>query len=191
MNASLNQRFQDALVLAVQTHDGQVRKGSGNPYVCHPLQVCGIALEHGADEDQAIAALLHDILEDTHHTYEDLVNRFGSRVADTIRGCSDCEEPDDKGPWRERKERYLAHLRDAGPDIALVSCSDKLHNARSILTDLRTHGSALWDRFTGKKDGSLWYYAELVAIFGGLPVPPALHAELSDTVQRIHTASAA
>ncbi|MGE0191569.1 MAG: HD domain-containing protein [Planctomycetota bacterium] len=186
MNVSLSHRFRDALALAVEAHAGQVRKGSETPYVGHPLQVCGIALEHGADEEQAIAALLHDVLEDTDATYEDVQARFGTRVADIVRGCSDSEEPDAKGPWRERKERYLAHLAEVGPDIALVSCSDKLHNARSILTDLRTHGNALWDRFTGKQDGSLWYYDQLVAVFARLPVPAALRAELGDTVRRIH-----
>jgi len=185
----LGQRFRDALAFALEAHTGQVRKGSGTPYVAHPLQVAGIAIEHGADEDQAIAALLHDVIEDTSFSHADLERRFGRRVADIVQACSDAEGPEDKPAWRDRKERYLAHLAEADADLALVSCADKLHNARSILTDLRTHGEAVWERFKGRRDGSLWYYGRLVEVLADREVPAALLRELTGAVQAIHEES--
>lgn len=148
-------------------HAGQRRKGTRIPYVSHPLAVASIALEHGASEDEAIAALLHDAIEDSRQprrTKAEIRRRFGAAVAEIVEGCSD-SETQPKPPWRERKDRYLAHLRQASPSIRLVSASDKLHNARAILGDYREVGEALWDRFTAKKDGTLWYYRALADTF--------------------------
>ena len=162
----LSERYADALQLAWRLHDGQVRKGTTIPYVSHLIAVSSIALEHGANEDDAIAALLHDAVEDAGGlpTLETIRQRFGPTVADIVDGCTDAYvEP--KPPWRQRKEDYLAHLAHASASIRLVSNADKLHNARSILSDLRVHGPALWGRFTAPKEGTLWYYRSLVEAF--------------------------
>ena len=140
----LTQRYADALQLAWKLHDGHVRKGTAISYVSHLLAVSSIALEHGATEDEAIAALLHDAVEDAggKPTLDMIQARFGQAVADVVDGCTDAyEEP--KPLWRPRKEAYLAHLATASPSVRLVSNSDKLHNARSILSDLRVLGPAL------------------------------------------------
>ena len=162
----LTERYADALQLAWRLHDGHFRKGTSIPYVSHLIAVSSIALEHGADENEAVAALLHDAVEDAGGlpTLDMIRARFGPTVADIVDGCTDAyEEP--KPPWRARKEAYLAHLATASPSIRLVSNSDKLHNARSILSDLRVHGPKLWDRFTAPKEGTLWYYRSLVRAF--------------------------
>lgn len=185
MGTALTERFEEALAFATRAHRGQERKGSGTPYVAHVLQVAGIALEHGADEDQAIAALLHDVIEDTAFTRDDIAAQFGERVADIVEHCSDADGPEARPPWRARKESYLAHLRSADADTALVSCADKLHNARSIVTDLLASGPTVWERFKGRRDGSLWYYGALVSIFRDLDVPAALACELERTVERM------
>lgn len=187
----LTDRYADALQLAWRLHDGQLRKGTTIPYVSHLIAVSSIALEHGANEDEAIAALLHDAVEDAGGlpTLQMIRQRFGPAVADIVDGCTDAyEEP--KPAWRPRKEAYLAHLAHASPSIRLVSNSDKLHNARSILSDLRVHGPALWDRFTAPKAGTLWYYRSLVSVFAGHG-RTALVNELDLTVTSIEGLAAA
>ena len=182
----LTKRFSQGLELAVRAHDGQVRKGTGIPYIAHPMAVASIALEYGADEDQAIAALLHDAVEDGGAEYEQEIREcFGARVADIVMGCTD-GVPDATGqkpPWRQRKEQYLAHLELAASDVLLVSGSDKLHNARAILSDLNKVGVSVFDRFTASREETLWYYTSLAAIFNlrGVPVASAL----ADTVSQI------
>lgn len=159
-------RFREALLYAAQLHATQVRKGSGTPYVAHLLAVAAIVLEHGGDEDEAIAALLHDAIEDQggDATRREISRRFGPRVTRIVDECTDTDiEP--KPPWRARKEAYLAHLPQASASARLVSAADKLHNARSILADYRQLGDAVWQRFKGGRDGTLWYYLELVRIF--------------------------
>jgi (p)ppGpp synthase/HD superfamily hydrolase len=130
--------------------------------MAHILGVAAIALEYGATEEQAIGALLHDAAEDGggEARLAEIRARFGDAVGDIVLGCSDSlvEHPEDKLPWRERKENYLAHVEGAGDSVCLVSAADKLHNVRSIIRDLRLHGDQVWDRFQGKRDGSLWYY---------------------------------
>lgn len=181
----LTHRYADAMQLAWRLHDGQMRKGTRIPYVSHVIAVSSIALEHGANEDEAIAALLHDAVEDAggKPTLELIRSRFGDVVAEIVDGCTDAYvEP--KPPWRPRKETYLADLATASPSVRLVSASDKLHNARSILTDLRVQGSALWARFTAPKDGTLWYYRALVQAFAAHGRTPLVD-ELDRTVQAI------
>jgi GTP pyrophosphokinase len=156
-------RFTQALVFATQLHARQVRKGGDIPYISHLLGVASIAIEHGADEDEAIAALLHDAIEDQGNqtSRAEIEQRFGAKVREIVDGCTDTDiHP--KPPWRQRKEAYIHHLKTASPSVRLVSMSDKLHNARSILTDYRAHGESVWERFTGKKDGTLWYYRSIV-----------------------------
>jgi GTP pyrophosphokinase len=180
MSIPLSQRFEEALVYANQLHATQTRKGSGTPYVSHLLAVASLVIEAGGDEDTAIAALLHDGPEDQggHATLAVIRQRFGDRVADIVAACSDTFE-NPKPPWKQRKRDYLAHLPHAAPDTLLVSCADKLHNARAILRDYRDCGDQLWQRFNGGREGTLWYYRELVEQYRRAPVPPILLSELA------------
>ncbi|HEX6162974.1 MAG TPA: HD domain-containing protein [Vicinamibacterales bacterium] len=156
------ERFASAMAYAYQVHANQRRKGTGIPYLAHILGVTAIAMEYGADEDQAIAALLHDAAEDGggEATLAEIRARFGDAVADIVLGCSDSlvEDPEDKLPWQERKENYLAHLENASQSVCFVSAADKLHNVRSIIRDYHEHGEEIWNRFQGRRDGTLWYY---------------------------------
>jgi GTP pyrophosphokinase len=162
LDRPLSARFTDALVLACDLHRTQSRKGTQIPYVSHLLGVCGLVLEYGGDEDEAIGGLLHDAVEDQggQPTAATIRERFGDRVADIVLSCTDCDVTP-KPPWRQRKEAYVAHLRAATPSALLVSACDKLHNARTILADYREQGEALWSRFSGGRE-SLWYYRALV-----------------------------
>jgi (p)ppGpp synthase/HD superfamily hydrolase len=180
----LTERISQALALAVQAHKGQFRKGTSIPYVSHPMAVASIALEFGADEDQAIAALLHDVLEDGGPHFEDIIKEgFGARVLGIVLGCTD-GVPDADGKkldWDERKSAYLKHLETASDDVILVSGSDKLHNARAILSDYQTIGLGVFDRFTTGHDGTLWYYQNLAQLFLSrkAPMASALQAAVS------------
>ena len=162
----LGTRFDEALVYASRIHRSQTRTGSGIPYVSHLLGVCAIAIENGGDEDQAIAALLHDAVEDQGGTERlaDIRVHFGEAVAAIVADCTDSDvEP--KPPWRERKEAYLASLAHKPRASLEVSLADKTHNASAIVADLAAHGDALWDRFSAKRDGCLWYYRALADAF--------------------------
>jgi (p)ppGpp synthase/HD superfamily hydrolase len=162
----LSTRFEEALVFATRLHREQMRKGTTIPYISHLLGVTSIVLEHGGNEDEAIAALLHDAIEDQGgaSTREEIRRRFGDTVVAIVDGCTDAEVIP-KPPWRMRKEAYIAHIAHASPSVRLVSAADKLHNARAILTDYRILGNALWRRFHGGKEGTLWYYRALVNAF--------------------------
>ncbi|MBW4454544.1 MAG: HD domain-containing protein [Nostoc indistinguendum CM1-VF10] len=162
----LSERFTTALTYATQLHANQVRKGSGVPYIAHLLGVASIALEYGANEDEAIAALLHDAIEDQGGaaTREEIRRRFGDNVTAIVDGCTDADTTP-KPPWRQRKEAYIAHIPTASPSVLLVSLADKLYNAQSILKDYRVLGDSLWERFHGGKEGTLWYYRALVDTF--------------------------
>ena len=182
----LSNRFNQALTFAAELHAQQQRKGSGVPYVAHLLGVTSLALEYGANEDEAIAALLHDAIEDQGGvaTAAEIRRRFGDNVVTIVEACTDADSTP-KPPWRERKELYLSHLPTASPSVLLVSASDKLHNSRSILQDYRAVGEAVWDRFNGGKIGTLWYYRALVEAFRPTAVNPSLFAELERTVTAI------
>ena len=184
----LTERFDHALAYASRIHREQKRKGTDIPYVSHLLAVASLALEHGADEDQAIAALLHDAAEDQggDARLADIRVRFGERVASIVADCTDSwAEP--KPDWRPRKEAYLAALPNKAPDSLLVSLADKTHNARAIVADLRVHGDALWSRFTGGREGSIWYYESLADAFCDA-LPCHLSAELRRTVAAMREA---
>jgi len=157
------ERFEEALLYAARLHRDQTRKGIEVPYVTHLLAVAAIVGENGGTEDEVVAALLHDAPEDRggKDRLEDIRARFGDEVAEIVDGCTDTYE-DPKPEWRPRKEAYVAHVAEASLSVRLVSAADKLHNARSILTDLRALSDKLWDRFTGGKEGTLWYYRALV-----------------------------
>src|SRR5438876_643020 len=162
----LSEKFEEALIYATRAHANQTRKKTGIPFVAHILGVTAIALEYGANETEAIGALLHDTVEDCGgaERLRDIRKRFGDDVAKIVDGCTDTDKIP-KPPWRERKETYIAHLKDSDTSTRLVSASDKLHNTRAILADLRRHGPEVFERFSGKKDGTLWYYRALVEAF--------------------------
>jgi (p)ppGpp synthase/HD superfamily hydrolase len=162
----LGARFERALVFATQKHAGQHRKGTAVPYVAHLLGVASLVLEAGGDEDLAIAALLHDVVEDCGGApmLKEIRRRFGKRVAYVVEGCTDSNLTP-KPPWLERKKAYIAHLRTADSDTRLVSAADKLYNVRSIVAAYREIGEKVWERFLGKRDGTLWYYRALLDEF--------------------------
>jgi GTP pyrophosphokinase len=162
----LSERFTDALTFATELHANQTRKGGGVPYISHLLGVASIALEYGANEDEAIAALLHDAIEDQGGaaTREEIRHRFGDVVTEIVDGCTDSDQTP-KPPWLQRKEAYIAHIPTASASVRLVSAADKLHNVWSILKDYRLLGDAVWERFQGGKQGTLWYYRSLVKAF--------------------------
>jgi GTP pyrophosphokinase len=171
----LGERFDRAARLARELHRDQVRKDTAIPYLAHLLAVTALVLEHGGDEDQAIAALLHDAVEDQGGlpTLARIRDAFGARVAGLVAALTDATTMP-KPPWRARKEAYLAHLHDVSPDVLLISACDKLHNARSIVEDHAHLGSELWQRFRGGRDGTLWYYESLAAVFAARgPAPVA------------------
>jgi (p)ppGpp synthase/HD superfamily hydrolase len=183
-DAGLWDRLARAAAFSLAIHARQTRKGSGTPYIAHLLGVASIVLEHGGDEEQAVAGLLHDAIEDAGaHQEAVIADQFGSRVAAIVRGCTDADTVP-KPPWRARKEAYIAHLNGVGPDVLIVSAADKLHNARSICTDLRAVGPAVFDRFKGGRDGTLWYYREISAAFSRL-LPGVLAIELAETVSEM------
>jgi len=155
----LTERFERALIYATHLHRDQRRKGSGVPYISHLLAVCSLTLDYGGDEDEAIAALLHDAVEDQGGpaTRAEILRQFGPRVTEIVDGCTDTDEIP-KPPWRPRKEAYIRHIADASPSVRLVSACDKIHNARSLVMDYRICGEELWTRFTGGRAGTLWYY---------------------------------
>lgn len=155
----LTSRFEEALLFATQLHAEQRRKGSDVPYIAHLLAVASIVLENGGNEDEAIAGLLHDAIEDQGGiaTREEIRRRFGDTVVEIVNGCTDADVIP-KPPWRVRKEEYIEHLRVATPSVRLVSAADKLHNARAVLGDYRELGEMLWRRFHGGREGTLWYY---------------------------------
>ncbi len=162
----LSEKFEEALIYATRVHGGQLRKKTQIPYIGHLLGVASIAMEYGADEIETIAALLHDAVEDGggRERQREINKRFGKEVGEIVAGCTDTDESP-KPPWRERKEKYIAHLRRASASTRLVSASDKLHNARAIVHNLREEGEEVWSRFKAGKEGSLWYYRALVTAF--------------------------
>ncbi len=189
----LTEAFELALALANTSHQGQVRKGTAIPYISHLLGVASLVLEDGGDEEDAIAALLHDAIEDCDLTLLDFERTFGvelgARIYATVDACSDrIDELDarDEATWLERKRNYIEHLADpAIPDTVLrVSVADKLHNARSILADLREHGPGVWDKFNAGMHDQLWYYRSLTnALIHRYPHP--ITSELASVVAEI------
>lgn len=181
----LTQRFHDALGYAMELHGTQARKGTTIPYLAHLLAVASLVIEHGSTEDEAIAALLHDAIEDQGGapTREEIRRRFGDTVVAIVDGCTDAEVVP-KPPWRQRKEAYIAHLQQAPAAVQLVSIADKLHNARAILADYHTLGETLWARFHGGREGTLWYYRTLLQVFREVGTAPAALIDELDRVIR-------
>ncbi|MBI2949242.1 MAG: HD domain-containing protein [Verrucomicrobia bacterium] len=180
-----SERFEGALVYANQIHAGQVRRKTGMPYIAHLLGVTGIVLEHGGTEEEAIGALLHDAVEDAGgpKRLDDIRARFGVKVADIVRGCTDSDAIP-RPPWRERKAAYLEHLPEASDSVRLVSAADKLHNARALLRTYRKIGETVFERYSGGKGGTLWYYRTLVNVFQAAG-PRSIAEELDRVVAEI------
>jgi (p)ppGpp synthase/HD superfamily hydrolase len=155
--------FENALKYASRLHADQLRKGSAAPYISHLLAVAAIVLEHGGTEKEAVAALLHDAVEDQggQATLRKIRRRYGKRVARIVEACSDTDELP-KPPWRERKEAYVERLRSEPYSVRLVVAADKLHNASHLLSSFRIQGEDLWSHFNGGRDGTLWYYRAVV-----------------------------
>ena len=157
-----SRRFDDALALATDAFRRKSRKETTIPYETHLLAVCALVGEHGGDEDQMIAAILHDYLEDIEGTTAaELEGRFGERVANLVVALSDATSRP-KPPWRPRKEAYLAALRHEPHDVKLISAADKWHNCRSIIRDHRVMGDRIFERFSVEKEQTLWYFRAVI-----------------------------
>lgn len=187
----LGPKFEEAFQLAFELHQTrgkQGRKGKDTPYVSHLMAVAALVLEYGGSEEEAIAALLHDAVEDQGgpKTLKLIQDRFGPKVAKIVADCSDCEgEP--KPAWRERKKKYIEHLPYVSPSSRIVSLADKIHNAGTILRDVRHHGLKTFDRFNGKREGTLWYYDALARTFMEQK-PDEMAKELGRIVEEIYAA---
>lgn len=164
-SAKLGARFNEAFLFAAEKHASQTRKKTDVPYISHLMSVASLVLEAGGGEDEGVAALLHDVVEDCggHPVLEEIRQRFGDRVANIVEGCTDAYTIP-KPPWKQRKLDYLEVLRRADEDVRLVSAADKLHNVRSILADYRREGDSVWERFSGRRDGTLWYYRAVLNV---------------------------
>jgi (p)ppGpp synthase/HD superfamily hydrolase len=187
MSNLLSDRFLDALSLAFALHKDQRRKASETPYFAHLMTVSALVMENGGNEDQVIAALLHDAVEDAGglDTLNKIKEEFGDQVAYLVDACTDSyTQP--KREWETRKIDYLEKLRSASEDVILISLADKIHNARSILRDLHLSGESTWDKFKGKKSGTLWYFQALAKIFEDAPFP-VLQKEFRNLVDEIST----
>jgi len=180
-----SKRLQEAFTYASDLHANQKRKATDIPYLSHLMGVASIVMVQEGTEDETIAALLHDAVEDQGGlpTLEEIRKRFGDEVARIVEGCTDADTMP-KPEWRERKEKYLAHLREAGPSVRLVSAADKLYNVRSIVEDYRAVGEELWSRFRGGKDGTLWYYRTLAETYQEIG-PPELADEIGRVVSKL------
>jgi GTP pyrophosphokinase len=180
-------RFGRALAYAEAAHAGQLRKATSVPYIAHLLGVASLALEHGANEDEAIAALLHDTVEDCGglDRLRDVRENFGPVVADIVMGCTDATEVP-KPPWKERKQAYVHDLVAASPSVLLVSACDKLHNARSLVLALRHEGEAAWRLFSGGKEGTLWYYRAVLDVLSQRGLHRVLVGDLKSAVEEAH-----
>jgi (p)ppGpp synthase/HD superfamily hydrolase len=185
-------RYDDAMGFAAELHRDQFRKGGRVPYLSHLLATSALVMEYGGDEDQVIAALLHDAIEDQGHRYDggtaalrrEIRRRYGPAVLAIVEACSDADTHP-KPPWRARKERYIDHLATAPLPVLRVSCADKLHNARCILADYRQIGDALWERFHADRDQVLWYYRALADAFRAGAAPVGLVDELEHAVSEV------
>jgi (p)ppGpp synthase/HD superfamily hydrolase len=187
---SFSKKFVAALGYAADLHARQFRKRTGRPYVGHLLGVTSITIEYGGDEEMAIAALLHDAVEDQGGMprLREIRRKFGQRVAHIVDGCTDSyTQP--KPPWMERKRAYIRRLAKESADVRLVSAADKLSNVRETLHDVRVHGESVFERFEGKKEGTLWYYRELVRVFRKAGSSPLIE-ELDRAVTELEAESA-
>ncbi len=181
----LSRRFDAAYQLASDLHRHQARKGGTTPYMAHLLAVAATVIEYGGDEDTAIAALLHDGVEDQggRPTLDRIRAEFGPRVADIVMECSD-NEGDPKPPWQVRKQQFIDSIPTLSPEARLVAIADKIHNVRSTTSEFRRVGHDVWTRFHGRRDGTLWYYREVLTAFRRTANEPLLQ-ELSRAINEL------
>jgi (p)ppGpp synthase/HD superfamily hydrolase len=170
-----SERLAHAFAFAASQHKTQARKGTNVPYVTHLMAVASLVGEHGGGEDEMMAALLHDAVEDTGGApvLVEIRARFGDAVAAIVAGCTDDDSGGPKRPWLERKRAYIAHVAEAELPVLRVSCADKLHNLRTLLADLRVHGPSVWGRFRGGREASIWSYRALSSIFDAVAAEDA------------------
>jgi GTP pyrophosphokinase len=194
---ALGPRVAEAVAFAIQKHGAQVRKGTTTAYLTHLLGVASLVGESGGSEDEVIAGLLHDAVEDGGGApvLEEIRARFGAGVADLVHACTDDDSVGEKAPWLERKREYMEHLVAAPLPALRVVCADKLHNVQAIAKDLRNHGTAAFEKFRGDREGTLWYYRSVARLFGALiqdqpDLDPGLRAmirELRESVARLES----
>ncbi len=185
-------RFCNALQFTCRLHADQRRKVSGEPYVAHLLAVAALVIQYGGDEDEAIAALLHDAIEDQggQDARREIHRRFGPAVEATVVGCSDSDTVP-KPPWRRRKEAFIEQLGEASSSVRLVAAADKLDNVRSLVRGLRAVGQSLWEHFRGGRDGTLWYYRSVVDVLRRIepnPLTDELHRTVAQLERLVHSA---
>lgn len=185
VTVKLTERFEQALVYATRLHAEQVRKATGVPYISHLLSVTALVLEAGGDEDEAIAALLHDAVEDQggEATRAEVYRLFGEKVGAIVDGCTESDTVP-KPPWRDRKLRYLEQLRQGSEQVRRVALADKLHNARTLLHDYRQQGEAIWLVFSAGKEGTLWFYHSLIRMYREI-APSLMVEELAQFVDEL------
>lgn len=183
----LSIQYYRAFEYANTWHRDQVRKSTVLPYILHPMGVSSLVLEAGGDEEQAIAALLHDVPEDCggEARLAEIKEMFGARVEKIVRGCSDSlvAEREDKAPWRERKQAHLDHIATADMDTLIVTAADKVHNGRAIANDLQCIGSKVWERFNASREDIIWYYSSFLEALVARNVTPALTNPLRSAIQ--------
>lgn len=184
LKTPLSFRCDQALHCAADQHRHQAMKGGQIPYMAHILGVAGIVALYGGTEDEIIAALLHDTVEDTGLTLDDIGTQFGANVAEIVAGCTDTDE-DPKPPWRERKEEHISAVCSASDSVRLVYAADKLQNARAMLKDYRVVGGRLWGRFNGGKAGTFWYYRAMIDVFRETDTHGDLVSELTRTINEL------
>jgi (p)ppGpp synthase/HD superfamily hydrolase len=187
---TLSPRMIEALELAIKLHGHDTRKKCKVPYLAHVLNVCALVIQDGGDEDEAVAALLHDALEDKPEEIneEDINASFGRKVADIVRLCSDTERDfkgGEKGPWRERKERYLNEVKQHDPALLRVTVADKIDNARAIIFDHKHVGDAIWTHFKAGKEDQIWYYSEAMRVYREVGFSGPLLEELDALVEEL------
>jgi (p)ppGpp synthase/HD superfamily hydrolase len=186
-SVQLSIQYYRAFEYANQWHRDQARKSTTLPYILHPMGVASLVLEAGGDEEQAIAALLHDVPEDCGGEIRltEIFEIFGPRVERMVRGCSDSlvAEREDKAPWRERKQAHINHIATADMDTLMVTAADKTHNGRAIATDLQTIGGAVWDRFNASREDIIWYYSTFYSELAKRGVTPALLNPLHTAIE--------
>lgn len=183
----LSIQYYRAFEYANQWHRDQARKSTTLPYILHPMGVASLVLEAGGDEEQAIAALLHDVPEDCggEARLTEILEMFGPRVEAMVRGCSDSlvVEKEDKAPWRERKQAHIDHVATAHMDTLIVTAADKTHNGRAIATDLQTIGNQVWERFNASREDIIWYYSTFYVELEKRGVTPALLNPLRTAIE--------
>jgi (p)ppGpp synthase/HD superfamily hydrolase len=182
----LSEKFIQAVDHANEAHKGHMRKGTQIPYISHLMAVASLVMESGGSEDEIIAALLHDAVEDCggKPVLDKIKKRFGQSVASIVDDCTETYE-DPKPPWKGRKESYISHIKEGSPSVRLVSCADKLHNVRCLLSDYRQVGEVLWDRFSASKEETLWFYQSMADVLCTSGKDLKVYADLDNAVKEL------